>query len=340
MHLHQPASPGHEKASAALSSVLAAVLLTTLKIVVGLGTGSLGILAEAAHSGLDLVAAFITLLAVRFADRPADEQHAYGHGKIENFSALVETLLLLGTCVWIIIESVERLWFKKVHVDASFWAFAVMGISIVIDWSRSRMLYRAARKHRSQALEADALHFATDIWSSLVVLGGLVCVVIAHTSSKLEWLGNADAVAALGVAFIVIVISYRLGRRTVEALIDANLPEEEAWIKDELRTFVPGIHGFHRLRSRKSGAVRFIDFHIFVDSRMTVADSHRLAHQISERIQQHFEGSNVTVHVEPCSGECEEGSRCRAGCLLDDQQRQAVRETNAPATTDDDAGHA
>ncbi|MDD4891662.1 MAG: cation diffusion facilitator family transporter, partial [Phycisphaerae bacterium] len=306
----------------------AAILLTAIKIVVGILTGSLGILAEAAHSGLDLVAAVITFLAVRFADRPADEQHAYGHGKIENFSALVETLLLLGTCAWIIMESVERLWFKKVHVEATAWAFAVMTVSIVVDWSRSRMLYRAARKHRSQALEADALHFATDIWSSLVVLGGLACVVASDVWPRVEWLGNADAVAALGVAIIVIVISYRLGRRTVEALLDAHLPDEEAWIKQLLSTFVPAIHGFHRMRSRKSGASRFFDFHIFVNSRMTVADSHRLAHQIAERIQQHFEGSNVTVHVEPCSEECV--SCARTGCLLSDEQRNKFRELNQP----------
>jgi len=162
-----------EKREAALSSVVAALLLTGLKLAIGLLTGSLGILAEAAHSGLDLVAALVTFFAVRLSDRPPDEHHLYGYGKIENLSALIETLLLLITCVWIIYEAIQRLFFKSVEIEASIWAFAVMGISIVVDITRSRILYAAARKHKSQALEADALHFSTDIWSSSVVIVGL-----------------------------------------------------------------------------------------------------------------------------------------------------------------------
>ena len=165
-----------EKKRAALNSVLAALALTGMKLVVGLLTRSLGILAEAAHSGLDLVAAFITFLAVRVSDRPADRAHTYGHGKVENFSALVETLLLFVTCAWIIYEAVHRLFVKRVEVTPDVWAFLAVILSISVDISRSRMLYRAARKHNSQALEADALHFSTDVWSSSVVLGGLALV--------------------------------------------------------------------------------------------------------------------------------------------------------------------
>src|SRR5262245_39278080 len=154
------------KLSVALSSVLAAVVLTVLKLIVGLATGSLGLLAEAAHSGLDLVAALMTLLAVRIADREADASHPYGHGRFENLSALFETLLLLATCGWVIYEAADRLASGDVHVDSSIWAFVVMAISIGVDWSRSRALKRAAVEHGSVALEADALHFSTDIWSS------------------------------------------------------------------------------------------------------------------------------------------------------------------------------
>ncbi len=159
-----------EKTSAALSSVVAAVALTTLKIIVGLLTGSLGILAEAAHSGLDLVAALVTFFAVRVSSKPADREHRYGHGKVENLSALFETVLLLITAVWIIYEAIQRLFFHPVAVEVSFWSFIVMAISIGIDYTRSRILYKAARAHNSQALEADALHFSTDIWSSSVVI--------------------------------------------------------------------------------------------------------------------------------------------------------------------------
>ena len=161
-----------EKRLVALSSVLAAIFLTSMKIVVGLLTHSLGILSEAAHSGLDLIAAAVTLFAVRLSDRPPDREHPYGHGKIENLSALVETLLLLATCVWIIYEAIDRLFFKSVHVEASIWSFIVMGTSIGIDVTRSRALMRTAKKHNSQALEADALHFSTDVWSSSVVIAG------------------------------------------------------------------------------------------------------------------------------------------------------------------------
>jgi cation diffusion facilitator family transporter len=194
-----------EKRDAALSSVLAAVFLTALKLVVGLMTGSLGILAEAAHSGLDLVAALVTFFAVRIADRPPDERYRYGYGKVENLSALIETLLLLITCLWIIYEAIQRLFFKPVEIEASFWAFGVMLVSIVVDVSRSRILYRAARKHNSQALEADALHFSTDIWSSAVVIVGLGLVWLSgRLGPEWAWLVKGDAVAALVVAAIVV----------------------------------------------------------------------------------------------------------------------------------------
>ena len=180
-------------------------------------------LAEAAHSGLDLVAAIVTFLAVRVSDRPADEHHPYGHGKVENFSALIETLLLVITCVWIVYESIQRLFFHATQVDPSIWAFVVMGLSIVINISRSRMLYRTARKHGSQALEADALHFSTDVWSSWVVVGGLALVWLGQNVDPAheELFNKADAVAALGVAVIVAFVTYDLGKRTVEVLLDS-----------------------------------------------------------------------------------------------------------------------
>jgi cation diffusion facilitator family transporter len=155
-----------EKRIVAATSVVAAIFLTGLKLVIGLLTGSLGILAEAAHSGLDLAAAVITMFAVQVSDRPADRTHQYGHGKIENLSALIETMLLLVTCFWIVYEALHRLFFESVEINPSWWAFLTMAISIIVDFSRSRALARTARKYHSQALEADALHFSTDIWSS------------------------------------------------------------------------------------------------------------------------------------------------------------------------------
>src|SRR5579859_5977943 len=155
-----------EKRAVAQNSVLVAIGITALKVVVGISTGSLGILSEAAHSGLDLVAAFITLLSVRVSDKPADADHQYGHGKVENFSAFIETGLLLLTCVWIIYEAVKRLFFRHVEIEPSIAAFAVMFISMAVDFWRSRALKKIANKYQSQALQADALHFGTDVLSS------------------------------------------------------------------------------------------------------------------------------------------------------------------------------
>lgn len=287
-----------EKQQAALSSVLAAIGLTAFKIVVGIMTGSLGILSEAAHSGLDLVAALVTFFAVRVSDKPADEQHRYGHGKVENFSALIETLLLLVTCIWIIYEATKRLFFEDVEVDASIWAFLVMGTSIVIDYSRSRVLMRAARKHNSQALEADALHFSTDIWSSSVVIVGLFGVLISEQVSQLEFLAKTDAVAALIVALIVIVVSYQLGRRSISALLDAA-PDGLAENIERTVEAIPGVLDCHRVRVRTAGPQTFVDIHVVMDGTLPLEKAHQLTEQIEKAVQQIASGADVTVHPEP-----------------------------------------
>lgn len=287
-----------EKRKAALSSVFAAVGLALFKLIVGLATNSLGILSEAAHSGLDLVAAFITYLAVRVSDKPADQKHPYGHGKVENFSALVETVLLLLTCLWIIWEAVERLFYKSVAIDASLWAFLVMLVSIGIDISRSRMLYRTAKKYNSQALEADALHFQTDIWSSCVVLLGLFGVLIADLFPRWRILEKADAVAALGVALIVVGVSYRLGKRTIDALVDAAPDGLSKRIQESVEG-IAGVSNCHHVRVRMSGPAIFVDVHVLLDGNQTLSQAHRLTETIEETIRQISPQADVTVHPEP-----------------------------------------
>lgn len=292
------AAANHEKNSAALNSVIAAFLLTGLKVVVGLLSGSLGILAEAAHSGLDFAAAIVTCIAVRAASKPPDRDHAYGHGKVENLSALVETLLLLATCAWIIRESVLRLISHHVQVDASIWAFAVMGISIAVDISRSRMLYRVAAKHRSQALEADALHFSTDIWSSAVVIVGLLGVKLAGWYPGLGFLMQADAVAALIVGGIVVLVSGRLGVRTIQALLDSSPPGAG----EEINTAVAAVEGVfdcHAVRVRHSGPYYFVDLHITVDGDQSLRAAHELTERVERAVEAILPGADVTVHPEP-----------------------------------------
>ena len=293
---NQPASA--EKRSAALSSVFAAIGLTAFKLLVGFLTNSLGILAEASHSGLDLVAAAMTFLAVRASDKPADEQHNFGHGKIENLSALFETLLLLGTSAWIIYQSIERLFFVDVTVEISLWSFIVMGISIIIDFTRSRLLYRAARKYKSQALEADALHFSTDIWSSAVVILGLIGLTVSRYVPGMAWLEKADAVAALVVAAIVIYVSGSLGWRTVSALLDTAPSGLVGQVK-EIALAVPGVTDAHAIRIRPSGAHTFIDMHVTMDGSLSLREAHAATELIEDAILKQISPADVTVHVEP-----------------------------------------
>jgi len=290
-----------EKRAVAFSSVIAAILLTVTKLIVGFSTNSLGILSEAAHSGLDLVAAGVTLWAVRVAGIPADRQHTYGHGKVENLSALFETLLLLGTCGWIVYEAVERLTSKEAPiVDASVWAFGVVLLSILIDITRSRALMRVARKYDSQALEADALHFSTDIWSSGVVLVGLIAVKFAEPLG-LPWLYSADAMAALGVAAIVFVVSLRLARRSVDDLLDAVAPE----MVDTVRTAasVQGVLGVGQARVRRSGPDCYADVTVLVAPNLEVSAAHEIADAVERAVSDAVPRVKTMVHVEPWKDE-------------------------------------
>ncbi len=296
---------GTEKNQVALVSVLAALLLTATKIAVGVWTGSLGILAEAMHSGLDLAAALVTLWAVRVSSRPADSEHSYGHGKIENLSALFETLLLLATCAWIIREAAVRLFFRvQIHVDANLWSFLVVLLSIAVDYSRSRALMRVAKKYESQALEADALHFATDIWSSVVVLLGLVGVLVAHELGIL-WLAKADAVAALGVAAVVVLVSVRLGKKSIADLLDtvpADMPARIAAAAQQ----VSGVCAARQVRVRCSGPEIFVDLILVVDRGESLQRSHEIACLAEATIKKEFPRADIVVHVEPAEGSGED----------------------------------
>jgi len=293
-----------EKRWVALTSVAAAVLLTGTKLVVGLLTDSLGILAEALHSGLDLVAAAMTLWAVRASAKPADREHPYGHGKFENLSALFETLLLLVTCVWIIWEACARLFgSEKVHVDATAWAFLVVMLSIVVDYTRSRALKRAADKYQSQALEADALHFSTDIWSSAVVFIGLLGVLFAERLG-LPWLGQADSVAALGVAVIVVWVSIQLGRKSVADLLDSVPPGLREDVARAAR--VEDVVEVTRVRVRRSGPETFAEVTLTVDPGSGLEHAHAVADRAESAVAAAIPGTDVVVHVEPGQGKTED----------------------------------
>ncbi|HXK47705.1 MAG TPA: cation diffusion facilitator family transporter [Deltaproteobacteria bacterium] len=287
-----------EKRWVALTSAMAAVVLTGTKAVVGVLTGSLGILSEAAHSALDLLAAAVTYLSVRISGKKADLDHTYGHGKVENLSALFETLLLLLTCIWIISEAGQRLLGgKQVHIDANIWAFLVIFLSIFIDVGRSRALMHAARKHNSQALEADAVHFSTDVWSSCVVLLGLACVWLSERLG-MPWLEKADSVAALGVAAIVVGVCFRLGWKSVNALLDAVPPGLQGKIETAAAA-IPGISAVKRVRVRSSGPDLFADITVVMDPEMTIEAGHRVADVVEDHLRAGFPNMDIIVHVEP-----------------------------------------
>ena len=279
-----------EKKAIALSSVIAAVFLTAFKLIVGIETNSLGILSEAAHSALDLIAALMTLFAVTVSTKPPDKEHHYGHGKLENLSALGETLLLIATCGWIVWEAVDRLLAGTTHVEATYWSFLVMVIAIIIDISRSRALKRVAKKYNSQALEADALHFSSDVWSSLTVIGGLVFVSLGYPM--------VDAIAAIMVAMIVLFISYRLGRRTVDALMD-RVPEGLTEKIEHAITISSGVDKLISLRVRPSGARVFVDATVGIRRTIPFEQAHQIMEHVERSVHAIDPTIDVIVHADP-----------------------------------------
>jgi cation diffusion facilitator family transporter len=286
----------HEKRRAALLSVGSAVLLVSLKAFLVIRTGSLGVLSEALHSGLDLLTAVITFLSVRVSDEPADERHPYGHGKFENFSAFVETALLLLTALYIIYEAFDRLFFHSVHIQPSVTAILVLLVALSIDITRARALKHVAQKYSSDALEADALHFSTDVWSTIVVISG-IGLVWAGETWNLPWLAYADALAGLAVAAIILWVGSQLGKRTLDALLDVapkGLQQEIAMAVGRM----DGVLDVDRVRVRRAGNRHFVDATVSVARTASLEQVHALSDAIEKRIGE-IVPSDVMVHAEP-----------------------------------------
>ena len=296
MEMVRPIEGAREKRRAALLSVGSAALLVSLKAFLVVRTGSLGVLSEALHSGLDWIAAIITFLSVRMSDQPADERHPYGHGKFENFSAFVETGLLVLTALYIIYEAFERLFFRSVHIQPSVMAIVVLLVALSIDLTRARALRHAARKYSSDALEADALHFSTDVWSTTVVIAG-IGLVWAGETWNLPWLIFADAMAGLAVAAVILRVGSQLGRRTLDALLDAapkGLQQEIARALEPME----GVLEVERVRVRRAGNRHFVDATVSVARTASLEQVHTLSDAIEKRIGE-IVPSDVMVHVEP-----------------------------------------
>ena len=288
-----------EKRLAAGASVVSALVLVGLKAFLSYATGSLGVLSEALHSSLDLIAAVITYLSIRAASLPPDESHPYGHEKIESFSAFVETLLLLATALFIIYEAAERLFFEDVSIRPSVLAVLILGVCLMVDLVRARALNRVARKYSSEALEADALHFSTDVWSTLVVIGGLL---LAGAGARIgqPWLRFADPIAGLFVAGVVIRVGSRLGQRTLETLLDAA----PLGLRSRIQRGVQGIEGVlsaERVRVRRAGSRYFVDATISVSRTATFEQVHAVSDAVERRIRE-IVPADVMVHMEPRAG--------------------------------------
>ena len=281
-----------KKTTVALISIISNTTLVVLKVVVGILTNSVSVLAEALHSGLDLIAATIAYFSVRVADLPADDGHPYGHGKLENFSGLIEALLISVAAVLIVNESVDKMR-HGVGMRMLGWGMLVMGISVVLNTVVSVLLFRTAKKTDSMALLADAEHLRTDVFTSFGVFIGLG--LIKFTGYEI-----LDPLVAMGVAGLIFFISTRLVWQAVTPLMDSTLPpKERQTIEQLLKQCDPRIMGWHRVRTRKSGSWRFVDLHIHVESHLTVGEAHELARGVEERIRKALPRTHVLVHIEP-----------------------------------------
>lgn len=293
------------KRIAAWSSVIWSAALAATKMLVGIITGSLGILSEALHSALDLVAAGGTVYAVKVSARPADEEHPYGHGKVENLMALAETLLLLITAGWVIMEAAKRLLSNDpaaLEVTFSYWAFAVIIISILVDVNRARMLKRVARETRSAALEADAAHFTTDIWSSAAVLFGITGAAVADMTVSGSWLHwflmRADVFASLVVAILILHICKELGQKSIGNLMDKSDAEAAIKVRAAMAERMP-TYPLSRLRVRESGARYYVDMEVQVPHSLHVDTAHEIADAIEDLVAATLEGAETMVHMTP-----------------------------------------
>ncbi len=310
------------KSSVALLSVASNTILVLLKLTVGIIIGSVSVISEAIHSSVDLLAALIALFAVRTSGKPADAEHPFGHGKVENISGTVEALLIFLAAGWIIFEAVKKLKDPE-PLEEVGWGVAVMMVSSAANILVSKALFKVGKETDSVALQADAWHLRTDVYTSAGVMAGLAIIWIGRIvlpGTDLNWV---DPVAAIGVALLIIKAAYQLTVESARDLLDVSLPkDEEACIRKRIAAFAPTIRGFHRLCTRKSGSHRFVEFHMIVDPSMTIDESHRIADMLTCSIKQQYPGTTVHIHIEPC--DCNSTNEGKCDCLLSPEDKEVL----------------
>jgi len=318
-----------QKSSVALLSVASNSVLVTLKLVTGLLTGSISVLSEAAHSSMDLIASIIAFFAVRISAKRPDAEHPFGHGKVEDISALAEAMLIVIAAVWIVVEAIHKIIVPQLLATVD-WGIAVMLLSVVANIIVSKLLFIVGKKADSPALIADAWHLRTDVWTSAGVLTGLAIIWVGSRvwpGVNLSWI---DPVAAIGVAILILRAALELTVGAIKDLIDTSPPAHEMyWLSGYLESWYPTVRSIHRIRTRKSGASRFIDLHIVVDPAMTVSDSHAITEKMTAAVREKLIGADLTVHIEPCDGLCKKS--CVSGCMLPSDERSGIQQEAAAA---------
>ncbi len=288
-----------KKSRVAALSVLSNAVLVTLKFIIGTMIGSVSVISEAIHSSVDLLASCIALFAVRKSAEAADEEHPFGHGKIENISGTVEALLIFLAAGWIIYEAAHKLSAPQ-PIETAGWGVVVMLASAIVNLFVSQRLFRVGRETDSVALQADAWHLRTDVYTSAGVMFGLIVILLGQRAWPGHDLNWVDPVAAIAVALLIIKSAYTLTIESGVHLLDVKLPDtEQAWIIAHIISFNPEVKSYHKLRTRKAGSERFVDVHIRVAGNSSVRESHTLAHKIIDGIKLHLPGTSVSVHVEP-----------------------------------------
>jgi cation diffusion facilitator family transporter len=294
----------HSKTKAARLSVFSNSILIIIKLIVGILTGSVSILSEAIHSTTDLIASLIAFFAVKISDKPADEEHPYGHGKIENISGVIEALLIFSASIWIIIEGIKKLLHPK-SVESLGIGFIVMFISAAINFAVSKKLYKIAKQEDSIALEADALHLKSDVYASLGVGFGLLLIWITN-------LNFLDPVVAIIVALFILKEALHLLKSAFNPLLDVKLSDEEISIINNAISAHSSIYcDFHDLKTRKSGATKYIDLHLVFPEDMTIKNAHDTCDTIEEELENLLKNTNVMIHIESCTHQCTCCSDCK-----------------------------
>lgn len=321
MGLDQIKTERKSKVRVALLSVCSNTLLVIGKLTVGALVGSVSIISEAVHSCMDLLAAMIAFFAVRTSNTPPDQEHPYGHGKIENVASAVEALLILTAGAWIIYESIRKI----IHPEPMklLWlGVGIMLFSSLLNLFVSRKLFKVGKATSSPALLANAWHLVTDVWTSAGVTLGLLLVALGEIFFPEKNFYLLDPFIGIAVALFIIRTAIKLIWESTNALMDIRLPEaEEKIIYEHLKDLKPTARGFHKLKTRRVGNRRFIEFHLKVDGSMSVEEAHRLNHEIENSIQEHLKGSSVIIHYEPCTS-CDE--HCTKNCFLSSQEREQI----------------